>query len=517
MKPQLLYRDDVSVTQALPTNIDAMMGDLELDTLFSAMAAGDGFLYSAAKEVILTAPPEPATILYRQQILDDCLQQPTVFQEIYGVALEALDVQRQHYFGFIRANPGSTLSGSIDVLDAYIPLLRHVRTIAMQSASMARSPGFKRFIEMVQHELSDTYLDEIATHVRNLKSGRGVLLEAAVGHVGTQIDYRFLRPAPTGWRDFVPSVLSHDAYSFDIAPRDDAGFQALESMRNRGVMHVTNAVAHAADHVRAFFEALRTELAFYLGCLNLYGRLMAMNLPVCFPTVTHPGQAVFSATGLYDVSLALQLGEQGQVVGNDIAADGISLVIITGANQGGKSTFLRGIGLMQLMAQCGMFVPAAQARMNIVTGLFTHYKREEDTTMTVGKFEEEVRRMSDIADAIASGSLLLCNESFSSTNEREGAEIGRQVVDAMTDTGVKVFYVTHLYDLAHAFERHPGSGVLLLRAERKESGQHTFKLLERPPLATSYGKDLYCRIFDDDDAVCTETAPTGMTPALDDR
>ena len=97
--------------------------------------------------------------------------------------------------------------------------------------------------------------------------------------------------------------------------------------------------------------------------------------------------------------------------------------MITGANQGGKSTFLRSLGLAQMMMQGGMFVAAANFNANVCHGVFTHFKREEDRTMKSGKFDEELRRMSDIAARITPGCLLLCNESFASTNEREGSEI----------------------------------------------------------------------------------------------
>ena len=107
--------------------------------------------------------------------------------------------------------------------------------------------------------------------------------------------------------------------------------------------------------------------------------------------------------------------------------------------------------------------------------------------------------MSEIADQIRPGGLLLCNESFASTNEREGSEIGRQVARAMTEGGVDVFYVTHLYDLAHRFEIEADGEVLFLRAERLPDGSRSFKLREAGPLDTSFGVDLYRRIFGPDD------------------
>ena len=112
--------------------------------------------------------------------------------------------------------------------------------------------------------------------------------------------------------------------------------------------------------------------------------------------------------------------------------------MITGANRGGKSTFLRGIGLAQLMMQCGMFVPAAVFPRQCLRWLFTHFKREEDASMRSGKLDEELSRMSAIIDNITPHSIVLFNESFASTNEREGSEIARQIVRALLERGVKV-------------------------------------------------------------------------------
>jgi DNA mismatch repair ATPase MutS len=143
-----------------------------------------------------------------------------------------------------------------------------------------------------------------------------------------------------------------------------------------------------------------------------------------------------------------------------------------------------------------MFVPADSFRANVCPGVFTHFKREEDPSMRSGKLDEELARMSEIADRISSGSLMLFNESFAATNEREGSEIARQVIRALVERGVKVFYVTHLHDLAQSLFAKRMSNALFLRAEREADGRRTFRLVEGEPLPTSHGEDLYKRIFE---------------------
>jgi len=238
---------------------------------------------------------------------------------------------------------------------------------------------------------------------------------------------------------------------------------------------------------------LRTELAFYVGCLNLHGRLASKEEPVCFPRPVPAGNRRRRFSGLYDPCLSLLM--ERRVVGNAADADDKSLVIITGANQGGKSVLLRSIGLAQMMMQCGMFVAAKSFEAELCTSLLTHYKREEDATMKSGKLDEELGRMSDIVEHIVPDSMLLFNESLAATNDREGSEIARQVVLGLLETRVTIVFVTHLYEFAHGFFERKMDEALLLRAERRADGTRTFRLVEGEPLETSYGEDLYREIF----------------------
>jgi DNA mismatch repair ATPase MutS len=214
---------------------------------------------------------------------------------------------------------------------------------------------------------------------------------------------------------------------------------------------------------------------------------------MCFPVAAPAGERKLLFSDLHDVSLALSMGQK--VVGNDLNANHGDIVIVTGANTGGKSTFLRSVGLAHLMMQAGMFVSAKSFASEICNGIFTHYKREEDASMESGKWDEELSRMSEIVDNVKSNSLLLFNESFASTNEREGSEIASHIVHALLDRNVKVFFVTHLYHFAHTFFSRRLATAIFLRAERRPDGTRPFKLVEAEPLQTSYGADLYDAVF----------------------
>ncbi len=499
---------EVVLRRGLPPQSQDLIADLELGTLLAAMAQGDKFLHDVARKAVLTSLDEPQAILYRHDVLADCLRQPDVVRAIYDLAVEALASERRVLGVSSWSSPGMVLSRSVQVLELFAGILRRLRVIAEEHRASFRSEGFLRLFEELVGELDDEYLKTVGDHLKLLRFRQGTLISARLGRGNKGTEYVLRRPPERrrGLRERIAG-RRRPSFSFEIADRDEAGARALGELRNQGIDLVANAAAQSCDHVLSFFSMLRSELAFYVGCLNLHERLSEIGAQTSFPVPVDRGETDFSCRALYDVCLCLTLGTP--VVGNDEAGADRSLTVITGANQGGKSTFLRSVGLAYLMMQSGMFVPAEHLRADVRDGIFTHFKREEDATMRSGKLDEELNRMHDIAEELRPGSLVLCNESFASTNEREGSEIARQIVRALLETGVKVFYVTHMFDLAESFYGTSGDGTLFLRAEREADGHRTFRLAEGEPLPTSYGEDLYRRIFGaaPDDAVSSRPLP----------
>ena len=492
MKAHLLYPDqDFDFKVPLPPGHEDLIQDLELTTPLTAMAAGDDFLYDVSARVLLTSLAEPEAIRYRQQVLADCIAEPGVIRQIYAIAAGAL-LDKRKLWGFLGSqNPSSVLSGAISQLEVLIARLRELRQVADEHAGRFSSDGLTTLLRAVQRELDDDYFETLSRHLRQLRFRDGVPMSAELGRDNSGINYVLLsRGSRRSWKERI-GIEPRSVYSFMIPPRDEAGTQALEAMTSRGINLVANAAAQSADHVTSFFTMLRAEAGFYMSCLNLHDRLAAAAVPVSLPEPLAPLPSRFSCQDLRDASLALRTD---RVIGNDVNADGRPLVIVTGANSGGKSTYLRSVGIAQLMMQCGMFVTARSLRASVCQRVFTHFIREEDPEMISGRLDEELSRMSAIADRIGRHDLILFNESFAATNEREGSEIGRQVVRALLEAGARVFFVSHQFDLADSFHRQRPGTTLFLQAPRQPDGRRTFKLTPAEPLATSYGQDIYDRI-----------------------
>lgn len=486
-----------------PPTVAALTQDLELGTLFEAMAAGDEFLREVAEKTVLAGLGEPEEMIYRQQILADCLERPGIIREMYRIAVEAIE-RESHVWGWLMSgSPDGVLHRSVEVLEIFVSLLKELRKIADEHSTGFRSDGFRRLFAMLAKELNDEYLGIVEDHLQRLGSHNRLLMSVELGEGNRGANYILRKPQEVqqswferlqNWVEQLPR-RERSSYVYEISDRDEAGFRTLSELIGRGISRVAVALGQSTDHILSFFRMLRAELGFYVCCLNLRDRLASKGEPICFPEPLGQGRPMFSCRGLRDVCLSLNM--QDRVVGNDVAADGKLLVMITGANCGGKSTFLRSVGLAQQMMQCGMFVLAEAYRANVCDGVFTHFKREEDAGMRSGKLDEELGRMSSIVDKISPNSIVLLNESFASTNEREGSEIARQIVRALLENGVKVFYVTHMFDLAESFYNAGMDQALFLRAERLAGGQRTFRLIECEPLPTSHGADLYRRIFDE--------------------
>jgi hypothetical protein len=490
-----MYEDrDVDLSARLPVNEDDMVQDLELETLLAAMANGDSFVLAVSRRALLTGLQDSEAIRYRQAVLADCVENSSTVRDLYDLAVAAVQAERR-VWGIYSASPDSILYRSTQVMRIFVDFLRKLRAVGERDAVNFRSVGFVRFFEMLSRELDDTYMESVEAHLRELGFRGGVLISAELGPGNTGRNYVLRLPKGRRWYERI-GPWSPAGYSFEVPARDEGGMRALSELRGQGVNLVANALAQSAEHIRSFFEMLAGELAFYVGCLNLRHELIRRARTVCTPVAAPPEGLDLSVRGLCDVSLSIRLG--GSVVGNCISGDGKRLIMITGANQGGKSTLMRAVGQAQLMMQCGMFVCAEEFRAAICSGVFTHYKREEDAGMQSGKFEEELGRMRDIVTHVTPGSLLLLNESFAATNEREGSEIARQVIGAFVDAGHRVVVVTHLYDLAHGFYRAARESTLFVRAERKPDGERTFKVKEGEPLSTSYGPDTYQLVFGDD-------------------
>lgn len=492
MKVHLMSpRVDFDVAASEPDHSPDLIQDLQLPYLWEAMAAGDPFLRSVARAALLSPVDDPDVIVYRQRAFEDCRRNPEQVRQLYQIAVDALELRRGIFGLPLHNHPRMELSYAVKLLGELVGQLERLRAFRSVIDTAFTSPAFRGLSATIRSELSDEYMKELREILRDLAFPTGILMSAGIGlggHVSGQI---LRRPKPENKRWFDRTPLKRPFFSFTLPDRDEAGASALADLEDRSVNEVANAASQAADHVQAFFTSLRAEVGFYLAASNLVSALEQAGASVSTPD---PRTALtVMADGLYDPCLALRTRTAPER--NDVHLEDRGLLIITGANNGGKSTLLRALGAAQLLLQAGLPVPAARYAARPVGAIFTHWAREEDEELVHGKFDEELDRMQNIVARLRPGDLLLCNESFSSTNEAEGSDILLEVTRALVQAGVRVYSVTHLYDFASTVQHDPTLDALFLRAARSGTVEHHFRIEPGPPLPTSFGLDLFDHAF----------------------
>jgi hypothetical protein len=195
MKVFLMYRDcDFDLQLPSPANEAVVVQDLDLDTLFTAMAAKDPLVFEVAKKAILTAAANDVDVIeYRQAALKDCMGNPDIVGQLYDLAVESAERQRKIWSTF-REYPSGLLDTSVQRMVAFIDVLKRVRALVDRNAGEFRSEAFTRLFTTLSTELDDDYFAVIDRHLNRLKF-RAVLVSAGLGKGLRGVDYVVRRAA----------------------------------------------------------------------------------------------------------------------------------------------------------------------------------------------------------------------------------------------------------------------------------------------------------------------------------
>ena len=231
------------------------------------------------------------------------------------------------------------------------------------------------------------------------------------------------------------------------------------------------------------------ELTYYINFAEFIAAAKKKGMHFCKPqpVPAEKGISTMNAKGFYNLKLASSLQSSDEVVDNDLVYDdGHVIYLLTGANRGGKTTLTQAVGLLYALAQGGIYVPADSFEYTPADMIFTHFPADEDKTMDLGRLGEECVRFREIFDRAASQSLVLLNESFSTTSFEEGYYIAVDAVKALRLKGCRTIYNTHMHKLAqNAGELNVSSLVMA-----SEEGKRSYKAVEKAPEGSSYARDI---------------------------
>ena len=483
MKTELLFSEKQGAP--LPPCAEDVWQDLELERIAAAMAEGDPVIAEAVRDLLLRPLTDAQELRQRQEVLRDGLRNADAVRGLYAVLCEALRGREKEQMWLSSALPSSRFYGAVHLLQNYLHCLHQVRELVQRGQEQFSSAGFQELFAGIEAGLDDDFLRDAKALLEELEFRDGTLIAGRLGRdlrvCGGRLVRRKAKKFDLRWT-LAPACA--------LAPQDDAGARDLSGRCELALWDSVDTLLRAARQVEHWLLTLRRELAFLLGAVRLRSTMQQRGIPCCFPEPASGGPAR-SFENLQDLSLALTIP---QCVGNTLAGSA-RLYIVTGANQGGKTTFLRSVGQAQLMMQCGLCVAAERFSGPLCSGIFTHFGREEDEHLRSGKLDEELARLDALIPLLHRDALLLCNESFSSTNEREGSEICRQVTLALLEHGIEQLHVTHLYPFARYFSELHREDVACLRAQWSEDGGRSFRILPGEPSQTAHGADLYRRIW----------------------
>lgn len=500
----------------------------------------DQFIMQTMRQIIMVPLHTKEEVEYRQAVIKDFLNMPELAGALYGTTtgvVKAWDALGRKNKGHQEQDAAGEMMTKIKVISLLLNSICKVRNLLEEKEDNYTSAGLKNLLARIRENISEDkekrirkVIDDLSFFVvgedreEKMKEGMICVPQIVLGcRIGESlrldsyqleelksIDKKFHKPG---------GILSKmDDYKNKMVP-DSIQLAKNPTLQDQGAYmermmasYLCESLAGFVEEIGSFFDQLRMQTAFMLGVYTLQDHMSRYELHMNFPTVGQ--KQCFRFEELRELVMCIE--QHNAPIGNTCEILNKNMLVVTGANQGGKSTFLRSLGIAQILMQAGMPVLADSYEAQLYPGMFTHFTRREDSEMNSGRLDEELKRMSQIVDFVRHNeeeepgtSLVLLNESFATTTEKEGSVIAYDILQAMTEMGVNVATVTHLltfakrlYEEKELEKEQKGvaeTNVVFLSAERLDGGERTFKMIPCVPQLTSFGLDLYNQMIRGED------------------
>ena len=494
--------------------------DLELNLLIDHLCLAPSFR-PFVRDILLELCTDVKVIEHRQAVLQDILDSRELARRLEAL-LPKIDALHRHHLPREKGELLHEIAWRLGELEVFMQCVRELESLLDDASPALRSEGFL----LMKQRISRLMSDEAVQHL--FRELPGMLSRARATRsitIGVNIDNELQPSGATllsinadRFADHSPSFLRR-LFGKGIAPLHEIHaargsapvlvplFRDLSDIVGRSLKPVVEALQRFKDLQTLFLDTWGQEISFFLGAERVIRRLQTAGLPLCRPRVSTTPDSPYTVQESYNIVLALQAAvENGRdisskIVRNDASLGAHEVSILTGPNQGGKTTWMQAVGLAHVMCQAGLYVPGTRAELFPVDAIYTHFPAAERRDPDSGRFVEEVKRVGEIFGRATPRSLVLMNESLTSTSPRESLELAREIVAALQMLGARSIYTTHLYELAleaealNAATRGVGTVVSHVARFERDGGdiRFTFKIEPGVPAGSSHAREVAAR------------------------
>jgi hypothetical protein len=491
-RPSILADGEAASAAELQTE-PACFADLYLDQVVEAVTAGKEE-YNL-KPLFYAPLATVAAVRYRQEVMQD-LEDPNLTKGIESYA-QAMHTMREHLaLANLLHHRWQQARWFLDAAAIYCRAVAGLSKTLADAALRARGfcalrdyvTAFARsapFLALVQETTAVQTALAGVQYCLEIK-GSTVKVRAWMGEddFGAEVQEAFARFAGVTARDYratfsgAPEVNAVEGLILDrVALLYPGVFDQLAVFcaRHRNFQNAT-------------LVQFDREVQFYLAYGAYVAQFRRQGLPLCYPEVSATAKAGYNRDG-YDFALACKLGRRGEsLVCNDFALqDPERILVVTGPNQGGKTTFARTLGQLHYLAALGLPVAGRAARLCLCDRIFTHFEVEENTADLRSKLEDDLLRLQRILAEATPYSLVILNEVFSSTTLQDAVALGHALMARLSALDARVVYVTFVDELA-TFDAKTVSMVSTVAPDNPTV--RTYKIVRKPPDGLAYAHAL---------------------------
>jgi hypothetical protein len=467
--------------------------DLNLDQIVAAVTAGKEeydltpFFHMPLRDL--------DAITYRHEISQD-LEHPDLFDHI-GAFARSMRAVRDHLVqaGKLQ-HPLQKQRWFLDAAGIYCDAV--IKLLQDLAGSGLNSPGFVGFRTYLNDYADAASFRSLFQQVTDLKRDLGAISYCVLIQ-GTRVDVRLHEGEP----DYSAEVLATFArfqqgdvqgYKFDFS--DPADVNHIEGQILDRVALLYPEVFGELDRFCAENGSFQDEtlvvfdreVQFYVAYLAYVGSLMKSGLSFCYPRMTDTRGEIFDEQG-FDLALAGRLAESHQTpVSNDFHLTGPErIIVVSGPNQGGKTTFARMFGQLHYLAGLGCPIPGARAQLTLIDQLFTHFERRENLTDLRGKLQDDLVRVHRILEEATPQGVIVMNEVFSSTTLRDAIVLGIKVADEIMRLDLYCVWVTFIDELASLGKKTVSMTSTIVP---ESPAKRTYRILRRPADGLAYAMSI---------------------------